>query len=113
MPVTRSTSPTHTSARSFSWRKPKFTGETVSRLCATGKFHSTPSATHAPRPAMPAFLMDGLAKNIWRPFSLSTQLYRRPPRSGRKLHERYSFSRLSRRHDCGTRFFVKFERTEY
>ena len=53
---------------------PKFTGETVSRLCPTGKFHSMPIATHAPRTPIFAFLMEAFAWKIGRPLSLSMQV---------------------------------------
>ena len=54
--------PTQTDALPSRWRTvPKSTGETVAQLCETGKLNSTPSATHAPRYATSAYLIDGFA----------------------------------------------------
>jgi hypothetical protein len=41
--------------------KAKLTGDIVIQLCDTGKLNSSPKAAHAPRYAIAAFLIEGLA----------------------------------------------------
>ena len=62
MPYGRSTLPTQTEALPSGWRTvPKSTGDTVIQLWETGKLNSTPRATHAPRYATSAYLIDVFA----------------------------------------------------